>query len=948
MKNILLTCCLAFVAQAASAQTAVSVKFVDKSNLPLPGVAVTARLLPDSTLAAQGYADAAGLFFQRGLQTGAYLLEAQLVGFQTASKTVQLTARINQLPVWTLEEAREMLKEATVTELQERVTQKDDTTEFNAAAFKVNPDADASDLIKKMPGIEVQGGTIRAQGEDVKRVLVDGKEFFGNDPALALKSLPADVIDKIQVFDRMSEQSQFTGFNDGNTEKTINITTKPGMNKGQFGKVYAGYGTNERYKAGGNINWFQGKRRISFIAMSNNTNEQNFSMQDILQITGGGGSLSGRGGRPGFGGGGDNFLSGQQNGINQTHSFGVNYSDDFMSGKLKITGSYFFNETNNTTDQLLNRQFLLEALPARFYDETQASNSMNRNHRFNVRITADVDSANKFIIRPNLSFQDNRSLTVFEGTNLTEAAKLLNNTATENGSDFNGYQFSNSLLWQRKLNKKGRTFSTDLQTEFNDRSGSATLLAQNRFMQVTDSLYVIDQAQESQITAQKLAVNLRYTEQLTAKDQLEFNYEPAYQTNYSVQLTDRIDQLSGLPFQDAILSSDFDNYLTTNTAGVSYQRNEEKMQFMVSANFQNLRLEGDLRTPFDTRIDRTWNNVLPRAWFRYSFSKTRQFRTFYRARTTTPSVQQLQEAVNNSNPLQLSTGNPNLDQGVSHFWVGRYNNINTATNRNFFMFFNTQITTDYIGNSTFIAPTDSLLPNGILLARGAQINRPENLGTAYSFRTFASYGMPVTKLKSNLSLNGGLSWQQSPGLINGLVNISDYTNFNAGMVLGSNISERIDFSINYAAQYNLVANSIQQNLNNNYFTHTAGISGQIILFKGLVLQSDFNQYIYSGLGDAFDLNFLLWNAGIGYKFLKNNAAELRLTVFDLLKQNNSIARTVNETFVEDRRTQVLQRFFMLTFTYNLRKFNSGKGPEEIELNNPVMRPGMMPPGHPGR
>ncbi len=946
LKNFFFSAAFFLMAFSGFSQSALTVKVVDVQKAPLPGVAIILKSLPDSALAAQGYTDTEGQFFQRNLQPGNYLIEAQLVGFEKGQQTITLQERMNRLPDWTLQESRALLKEATVTELQERATQKDDTTEFNAAAFKVNPDADASDLIKKMPGIEVQGGTVQAQGEAVKRVLVDGKEFFGNDPSLALKSLPADVIDKIQVFDRMSEQSQFTGFNDGNTEKTINITTKPGMNKGQFGKIYAGYGTDDRYKAGGNVNIFKGKRRLSFIGMTNNTNEQNFSTQDILQMTGGGGSpFGGRGGRPGFGGGADNFMTGNQNGINQTHSFGVNYSDEFWKGKLKVTGSYFFNQTNNQTDLRLNRQFLLETLPARFYDEIQNNTATNRNHRLNLRITADLDSMNKIILRPNLSFQDNRSNSSFTGSNFSEALKLINSTQTENFSDFSGYQFSNSLLWQRKLNKKGRTISTDLQTELNDRAGSATLFARNRFVTGADSLYVIDQSQESQITAQKLAVNVRYTEQITEKDQLEFNYEPAYQTNYSVQFTDRVDQLTGLPFRDAILSSDFDNFTTTHVAGISYQRSEKKMQFMISANYQNLRLEGDLRTPFETRIDRTWNKILPRAWFRYSFSKTKQFRTFYRARAITPSVQQLQEAVNNSNPLQLSTGNPNLDQGVNHFWVGRFNNINTVTNRNFFMFFNTQITTNYIGNSTFISPIDSILPNGITLPRGAQINRPENLGTSYSFRTYASYGFPLSFIKSNMSLNGGMSWQQSPGLINGARNISDFTNFNTGLTLGSNISEKIDFTLSYSAQYNILENSIQQNLNNNFFTHTAGISGQFAIYKGLIIQSDINQYMYAGLGEAFDLNFLLWNAGIGYKFLKNDAAELRLTVFDLLKQNNSIMRTVNETFVEDRQTTVLQRFFMLTFTYNLRNFKNGKAPE-VQENNPYgFPPGMMPPPH---
>jgi hypothetical protein len=919
------------------AQSALSVIFVDVEQKPIPGVAVVLRSLPDSSLANQGFSDADGRYFARGLQPGLYSLVTSLIGHESLDTTFEVKERMNFLGTLVLRELSSLLKEATVTELQERVTQRGDTTDFNAAAFKVNPDADAGDLARKMPGIEISGGTVKAQGEEVKRVLVDGKEFFGQDPTLALRSLPAEIIDRIQVFDRMSDQSQFTGFNDGNTEKTLNIITKPGMNRGQFGKVYAGYGTDDRYQSGAIVNWFQGKRRISFIGISNNINQQNFSYQDVLQITGGGGQRGGRGGRPGFGGNND-FFVGTQNGINQTNSAGVNYSDSWGS-KIQVSASFFSNRIANETESRVSRQFLLETLPAQRYFETDDRTSISTNNRFNMRFTWEPDSVNKVIFQPALSFQGNQLNNIFSGTNLMAGDKILNSTNTENDNKFTGYNSRNSLLYQRRLGKKGRTISTDLQGEFNDREGLAFLLANNLFARGDDSLFVLDQQQESQVTTQRAAVNLRYTEPLDEKTQLEVSYEPAYQVNSSVQWTNRLNAPTGMyDLLDPVLSNDFDNYVTTHSTGLALQRSTDKMQFMVSGYFQHLQLAGDERFPTENSINRTFQNFLPRAWFRYSFSKTSQFRSFYRARTNTPSVQQLQDVVDNTNPLLLSAGNPNLDQGVSHFMIARYNHTNVAKGRTFFAFLNLQLTTDYIGNTTFISDVDSTLPNGVLLSRGGQLNRPDNLGNAYTVRTFVNYGFPVKWLKSNLNLNGGGSWQQSPGLINGVENISDFYNTNAGLVLGSNISERVDFTISYNAQYNIVLNSIQQNLNNNFFTHTAGISGQWMPWKGLVFQSDFNQYLYTGLGEDFDQRFALWNAGVGYKFLKNNAAELRLTVFDLLKQNNSISRVVNETFVEDRQVNVLQRFFMLTFTYNIRGFQQPKMDENDG------RPGGLPPG----
>lgn len=919
-------------------------RILDADSLPLPSAIGLVYAANDTTLVlAQGISDPNGLLTIRQIPISNVSVRVQMLGYSPEWKTFSLQSGRNEGGNIVLQTVAELLRAATVSTTQERVTLKGDTTEINAEAYKVNPDADAADLVRKMPGIEIQGGTVRAQGEDVKRVTVDGKEFFGEDANVALRALPADVISKIQVYDRLSDQSRFTGFDDGNTEKTLNIITKPGTNKGQFGRVYAGGGKDNRYQAGGNVNFFQGKRRIALIGLSNNINQQNFNSQDVLSVTGGsGGRRGGRGGRPGFGAG-ESFTVPQQPGINATHSLGINYSDEWGS-RVKVTGSYFGSFVQNQNDAFTNRQFFLRDQSLRFYTEERYSSSNDMNHRIQMRITMELDSSNTLILTPNISLQSNRSNAEILGVNAIEAFPrnvFLNSTNTFNDNTTLGYNFRNSILWQRKLNKKGRTLSVDLRTDVSDRVGQFNLLAENVFG-VEDSVVFRNQQQESVIDAQNISTSIRYTEPLGEKNALEISYEPSFRWSSSLQLTEALDPVFGNFVEDLALSNEFDNLIISQNAGLSFRRNGEKYNFFIGGEFQDLQLLSNQVFPETLEVNKRFQNLLPRGFFRYQFSKQTQLRTFYRARTITPSVQQLQNVADNSNPLLLSAGNPNLGQAVNHFNVIRFNHTNTEKGTTFFGFMTTQITQNFIGNATFIAPTDSLLASGILLPAGAQLNTPENLGTAYAMRSYLTYGIPLLKLKSNINFNGGLSWQQSPGLLNNARNVSDYYNFSGGLVWGSNISKEVDFTISYSGQYNIVNNSIQPQLDNNYYTHIVGATSQFALFKNWVLQTDANHYTFTGLGDGFNQQFLLLNAGIGYKFLKNQSAEFRLTVFDLLKQNNSIIRDVNETFIEDRRISVLQRFFMLTFTYNLRNFNQPK-PDENATNYPP-RMGGRPPG----
>ena len=927
-KMVLCSLALILLAGAAQAQGqgfALNGKITDQANdEPLIGVNIVLISRADTTQQRGVVTDLDGGFEFIRLRPGAYTLRATYIGYQLLEMPVVMERSNQNLGTLYMEQGAFQLQGVTVEGTQVRAQQKGDTTEYNASAFKVNPDADAEQLVRKMPGITVEGGEVRAQGETVRRVLVDGQEFFGEDATLALRNLPAEVIDKIQVFDRQSDQAQFTGFDDGNAEKTINITTRGGMSNAQFGKVFAGYGTDDRYMAGGSVNFFNKQQRIAVIGLFNNVNQQNFSSQDIVGLTGGGNTNRwGGGGGRGGGRGGSNandFLVGQQGGINTTNSFGLNYSNNWGT-KLKVNGSYFFNNTGNVTGSILQREFFLPE-GSQFYDETNDATSQNYNHRMTGRIEYTIDSMNSIIITPRLNLQDNRAGSQLSGLNSLLNNTPLNSTLNTFNSTNVAYNLSNNILYRHRFSKMGRTVSVNLNTSLNDRDGDSDLFSENEFFSSPQPNQIIDQRSENLSQNYTLSAGITYTEPLSKTSMLQFEYRPSYTKSDSEQDTRRVDAGGEYSILDSLLSNRFDNETITQRTGLSYRIRTEKTNLSIGANYQNVQLSSAQTFPLLLDVRKSFNNILPNAFFTYNPSRTTNLRVFYRTYTNTPSITQLQNVINNNNPVLLRTGNPDLRQQFSHMVMTRFNTTNTAKASTFFVFVRAEYNDQFIGNSTLIAARDTLLQEGIPLNRGAQLTRPVNLDGAWNIRSFMTYGFPVKWLKSNLNFNAGFAYNRTPGLINDATNLSNNYNMNSGLVLGSNISEKLDFTISYAANYNIVENSLQPQLNNNFFFHNAGLRFNWLPVKSLVISTDINQALYAGLGDDFNQDFLLWNAGIGYRFLKNNGGELRLSAFDLLKQNNSINRLVTETYLEDNITQVLTQYFMLTFTYNLRNFGT--------------------------
>jgi hypothetical protein len=905
-----------------------------KNKSPLIGVVVSLVNLNDSFTRKNSFTDSEGKFKIYNLKYGTYGLSASYIGFEKLTSIIKINSPIEKIGVFKMTENLNQLKDVNITESVIRSQLKGDTVEYNAKAFKTNPDANVQDLITKMPGITLDNGTVKAQGETVQRVTVDGKEFFGDDVALALKNLPAEVIEKIQVFDKQSDQAQFTGFNDGNTQKSINIVTKAGRANGKFGRLYAGPGTDDKYTAGGNINFFRGKQRISILGLSNNINQQNFGSQDLLGLQSGGNQggrggmgMGGRGmGMTGGGGGNasNNFVVGNQGGINKTNSAGINFSDVWAK-KLTVTGSYFFNQSTNNTNNQLQRTSFLSGGVNQLYNQNSVSSGDNLNHRLNLRLEYNIDSNNFIVLTPKLSFQENSAYSLINGST-TFNNELLNKTNTVNTSNNSGVSLNNNILYRHKFEKQGRTISFNLGTDVNDKNGSNNLSANNAFYFPTDSISKFEQRTTTIGNSYTHSGAINYTEQIGKNGMIMANYSPSFTQNYNNKLTNIKDTLNGeYNILNNNLSSNFDNTLTTQRGGLNFRyKMGEKANLMLGANYQNVILEGVQKTPKEFTVKKTFDNVLPNAMFTYQFTKQNNIRVFYRTNTNAPAINQLQSVIDNSNPLILSTGNPELTQEFSHNIVTRYGLTNADKGKTFNLFLNANSTQNYIGNSTFTVRDSSKVIDGITLTKGSQLSKPENFDGYWNINCFITYGFPVKKLKSNMNLNLGTTYNKLPSKINNLLNYTNTYVLTSGFVLASNISEKIDFTISYTAFYNVVENTMNAKMNNNYFYQISSAKLNLLPWKGLVLRSEIINTYYTGLGSSFNQKFYLWTGGVGYKFLKNNAAEIVFNTYDILNQNNNISRTIAGNYIEDSKTQVLNRYYMLVFTYNIRSFGGRK------------------------
>ncbi len=967
----LLFCMGQFIAQAQTIFVSSSV--VDSATRSAVTGARVQLLRADSSLITGTVADRNGVFVLKNVPPGQHLISLQSVGFTTKISKISIPEALIgkmdtlRLPPFRLASSAVKTGEVEVSTTALRAEVRGDTTEFTAKSFKTDKNAVAEDLIRKMPGVEVDAtGTVKAQGENVRRVLVDGKPFFGDDPSAALKNLPSEIIDRVQVIDQMSDQASFTRFDDGDRTKTLNIITNPAKRMGQFGKIYAGYGSNtdefdSRYTAGGNINFFNGERRISLLGMSNNINQQNFSIQDILGLLGGGGAggnmmrmmgsaggaaamrgmaaggvFRGGGGMGGAGSPGD-FLVPQSDGITASHGLGLNYSDSW--GKdVSVTGSYFVNLTNNDAQQgFLRQYFLADGIPPQTSTQGTVSNTQNMNHRLNMRIEATLDSSNSLIITPRLTLQTNNRATLtdrstFVGSNGT--IRTLNTTESDATSQNLGYSLGGEILWRHKFPTEGRTLSINLSPSYNYNIGQQINNSTNGFAAPNQvgNLIFNNINQETPILGNTLGLggNVSYTEPIHDKGSLQASYNVNLTASASDrQVFDYNRSVGDYTERNNLLSNVFSSQYITHRPGLSYRYAfATGANLSVGVDYQAAFLNVAQQSPNRLDAAASFSNILPNASFNMRFGKTGNLRLNYRTFTNAPSIRQLQNVLDFSDPLRLYIGNPNLSQEFTHSIFANYGVFDMATANSMFFFVGINITNDKIVNATTIATRDTTVLPEVRLPLGGQFTRPTNIATGvWSGRAFGTYSFPWEiwqGAKLNINLGAGFTYSRDISIINAQNNNVDNYGITPSLTLSSNISENLDFTISGRTAVTIAQNSLQSSLDNTFLVHNLYAKLNWIFWEGFLLSGDFTYISNNGLSSGFNQAIPLLSIGIGKRFL-DDKLEVKLSAFDALNQNTSINRSVTSTYIEDLQTAVLRRYVLLTFTYNLRSFGGGGG-----------------------
>ncbi len=892
-------------------------QITDSLSGPLPSSTVMLLNLKDSSLVNFGVSDVKGSFEIKNVSKGEYLLKITFVGYSNYMKRITTPAEAGVIEMGRIKMLPKSQELDAVVVMGEKnpVTVKKDTIEFNAGSFKTKTNATVEDLLKVMPGMEVEtDGTVRAQGEQVQRVTVDGREFFGRDPKLATRNLPADAVEKVQVFDRKSDNAQFTGIDDGQREKTINLELKEEKRKGAFGNLMAGVGTEDRFQASGSVNKFGKGQQVSFLGMGNNINEQGFSIGDFMNFSGGAQSMMGGGGgtrtitiNAGGGGSAGPAINngGRQTGIMTNYAGGINFNKD-LSKDTKLTSSYFYNHLDRDISTNLERtNFLPDESLSNVLTQLSKQISNNDNHRGTLMIDHNIDSANtlKFTANGSYSESEQNTLSSSETRSLTDNTLLNENQRlTYNGQT--ALSLNSSLLWRHRFAKKGRSMSTNLSLGLSSTDSEGNLNTTNTIYNQTPGEQLIEQTNTQTTDNQSLGATISYTEPLGGRKYLEANYN--FQTNNNDVNREVYDVNGGAPEFNIPLSNKYTSNYIYNRPGLNFKMNREKYSVTVGASYQMTSLKGDLISR-DVKIDRTFENLLPAVRFNFDFSSFRHLRMDYETSMQEPTIQQLQPVVDNSDPLNIYVGNPDLVPAYVHRISANFTSFNPAKFINFFAFVNSSFMKNAIVNSQSTDP--------VTYARTTQ---PVNVSSSKNLSANFNGGFPVKKLNSRFNIGPTATLSESITVLNG----QDNTVRNK--TLGGSV--RYNYTYKEIVIIDLSANLSHQETkydfntpDQQYFNQTYRSELNLNFLKNYAFNTTYEYLIYSSTTTDFRETIPFLNLSVSRFMLKNNAGELKLGVNNLLDQSNSVSQSSGENYIQQQTTNNLGRYYMLSFTYALNK-----------------------------
>ena len=904
---------------------------VTDADGPLPGASVRLLAQRDSSYVNGMMTDTEGKFQFSGIKNGKYILETTYVGYDPRFVNVEVAGKNIDLATITMTEGANELAAITVTGVKTPIKVMSDTIEFNADSYKSQPNAVVEDLLKRLPGVEVgTDGSITANGQTVTKILIDGKEFFSDDPKVASKNLPVSMVDKLQVVNRKSDLARLTGVDDGEDETVINLTVKPGMQNGWFGTVEAGYGTDDRYQVAFNVNRFFNSNQLTFLGTANNTND--------LGFTDGNGNRFRR-----FGG---------DNGINNSQSFGVNFN--VGNGEiLRVGGDVMYSHTDKKSIQRQYRQYLLPDDP---YEQRSLTDSRDRGHnvRADFRMQWKPDSFNTLDFRPNFSYNQNDSRS--EAASISVGKNLSLNRSQSDGKS---YEFGGRLIYNYNFKKhRGRSLSLHANYRLSNVREYDDSYVYNMFKQFNDSLDIYDQYLDNHTWTNSFNSRVSWTEPigdaskgrfLTLAYSVRFNwnnadkltydrpidgYEPGPGWGYELGDSTYYFPVPIIDYQNMVyvdsLSNRFRNTTFQQDIRLGFKLVKKAYTLDAGVSLVPIRSQSINLTNSDKTIPERWVwNFAPYARFNYKFSTTTSLNAFYFGRSSQPSMSQLQPVADYSDPLNIVQGNPQLVPTFNHNIRARFQSFNPNAQRSIMVMLNVGIEQNSIvSKTTFDSQT------------GGRFTTYENVNGVWNARLMNMFSQPLRNKYWTVTNNIFLNYNQRVGYNNGDRNLS-----RSLMIAESpSIAFRpdnleLELRPNYSFQH--TSNTVSAVETTDVHRFGGSFNATWYMPLGFVINSELNFTATRGYARGYDTDSWLWNASLSYQFLKGKQATVSVKAYDLLGMKKDINRTITATYIDDTQYNALTRYFMLSFTWKFNTFGAGNQPTDRNERR------WGPPGGPG-
>lgn len=901
------------------------------SDTPIEQATVRLLNVKDSAMVRGVVSARNGSFTLKNVKKGSYLLHITFIGYDPLYQPLQITGKKNPVNVGKLElsDGAIELGEAVVIGKAPEVTVRNDTVEYNADSYKVTEGSVLEDLLKKMPGVEVDSeGKITVNGKEVKKVMVDGKEFFSDDPKVASKNLPAKMIDKLQVLDKKSDMAQMTGFDDGEEETVINLTVKPGMKQGWFGNAYGGYGSKDRYEGNAMVNRFVNNDQITFMGGANNTNNMGFSDLASTMFSGMGG---GGGRRGGFGAG---------SGITSSGNAGLNFSKEFKPDKLTLGGNTRYSHSDNDARSKSDRQNILPG-DSSSYDNSEAmSRTKSDNFGVDFRLEWKPDTMTQLIFRPSFSFSHSMNDNFSDATTLDNERDTVNTNKSSNYSESNGYNLNASIDFSRKLNNKGRVFSATLSGGNSESYSDGMNRSDIVYFNQTDALKnsIIDQRSRYDNKGFNYRAYVSWVEPIGHNNFIQATYSISQRKQEALKNVYNQDADGIYNVLDSAYSQSYRNNFISQRASLSFKSQRAKFNYTIGLNLDpsyssSENFVGDTTL---SKITRKVVNLSPIAQFNYMFDKRTNLRIMYNGRTSQPSMTQLQPVADISDPTNITIGNPDLNPRYTNNVFIRFQQFTPEKQRAFMIMANgSYIINDIVSYTSYNQET------------GVKTTTYKNVNGNYSGNVRMMLNTPLKNKKFSINSMTMASFANSNGYIN------EEKNTNRNLILSERggidfRSSYLDLGVNGNIRYNATSNSLQKENNQNTFNYGAGGYTTIYLPLNFKIESDVNWSTNSGYGDGFKQNEVLWNASASKSFLKNNQGTLRFKIYDILQQRSNISRSVTASYIQDSEYNTLGSYFMVHFIYRFSIFKGGASASDVKTPGRSGRgrgPMGPPPGH---